>query len=56
MAPAPSFAPAPRAARPTQADVEAYDEQEEDAGDAIVVNSVSEHLITEMFPGAEEIS
>jgi DNA polymerase III subunit gamma/tau len=48
----PAPTPAARAARALDDDVEV------DAGDAtaIVVDSVAEHLITEMFPGAQEIS
>jgi DNA polymerase-3 subunit gamma/tau len=48
----PASANAARATRVTDDDVEI------DAGDAtaIVVDSVAEHLITEMFPGAQEIS
>ena len=51
-------APAPvvqHAQRPTVEEVEQYDVIEEDGGEAKVVTSVTEHLITEMFPGATEI-
>jgi DNA polymerase-3 subunit gamma/tau len=43
--------------RPTVEEVEEYDDSgDEDAGAVTVVNSVAEHLIAEMFPGATEIS
>jgi len=44
-----------RAQRPTVEEVEQFDVIEEDGGEAKVVTSVTEHLITEMFPGATEI-
>ena len=58
----PTIVAAPRAPRgpaPTRvAAPMAEDDTDVDAGDAsaIVVDSVAEHLITEMFPGAQEIS
>jgi DNA polymerase-3 subunit gamma/tau len=44
-----------RAQRPTVEEVAQYDEVEEDSGAATKVTSATEHLITEMFPGATEI-
>ena len=48
-------APAPEPA-PEKKKVEATPDEYEPTGDAVVVDSVPGHLISEMFPGAEEIS
>ena len=40
----------------TKKNVEVAPDEYEPTGDAVVVNSVPGHLISEMFPGAEEIS
>ncbi|HQU27386.1 MAG TPA: DNA polymerase III subunit gamma/tau [Acidimicrobiales bacterium] len=48
-------APAPRRAPAPMRDEEVHDTGDDDA-EVVVVDSAAEHLITEMFPGAEEIS
>ena len=54
---APVAAPATRhAPTPTNDAAPDFDEYSADDHEGPVVNSVAEHLITEMFPGAEEIS
>ena len=57
VSPAPSAAP-PRRRSPAPVDDEGTADDEVTADDdaIVVVDSVAEHLITEMFPGAEEIS
>ncbi len=57
VSPAPSAAP-PRRRSPAPMDDEVVTDNEVTADDdsVVVVDSVAEHLITEMFPGAEEIS
>ena len=52
-APATRHAPTPT---PTNEPAPDFDESSADDHEGPVVNSVAEHLITEMFPGAEEIS
>ncbi|MHB1906953.1 MAG: hypothetical protein ACYCRG_08650, partial [Acidimicrobiales bacterium] len=47
--------PAPRRASTPIRDEEVHDTGDDDA-QVVVVDSAAEHLITEMFPGAEEIS
>ena len=52
-APVTRHAPTPT---PTNEPAPDFDESSQDDHEGPVVNSVAEHLITEMFPGAEEIS
>ncbi len=56
----PSLAVAPPAPAPRRAPAPIREEEVHDTGDddaeVVVVDSAAEHLITEMFPGAEEIS
>jgi DNA polymerase-3 subunit gamma/tau len=52
--PSPATAPTPRVSSPKVAVLE--DEHYDNDESAIVVDSAAGHLITEMFPGAEEIS
>jgi DNA polymerase-3 subunit gamma/tau len=47
-------APVPRASQPAPDEDPHHDLERDDA--SVVVNSAADHLITEMFPGAEEIS
>lgn len=49
-------APTQRAPRPKAPPAEMHDETYSPDESSIVVQSVADHLITEMFPGAEEIS
>jgi len=53
---APGVSTTARPARRAPAPVETEVEEIDDAGSSIVVDSVADHLITEMFPGAEEVS
>ena len=52
-APPPAKRTSPSTVRPAEPE---HDEVDDDGAPAIVVDSVAGHLITEMFPGAEEIS